>query len=313
MSITPEKRRLIIKEINFLENDLTGDKLAQVNVLIENNKKINLILNNDIILKFDFKEDKNDRKFIELKKSCFKKFKLLVPQNNKILKEILFSEMEIRTKINEDKNKNNDRPLSEEKDFLGGIDRRSNDILSWGKKLGLDLFYKHSEFYCKRCHAFRAGPGLPSSQKEEKVICLKCRNLLSEKRLVHVAKDFFPYLNGDWLEDYIAITLNRLGWMAWSSPTLMVYGVSSQPHQIDVLAIKNGKIIIVECKTTRFNPIDVKNILAKYYDIRCHYAILVSLPKINIEAQKLIEKNPAIKLCDDIKNISKIKKILYKL
>ncbi len=312
MSIITKK--VISKKITFKEKDL-GEKIAQVDVFIGGGKKINLILNNEIVLRFDIKKEKKDILLEKLKSDSLKKFKLLNRKNNSILKDILISEVEIRTNINKDKNGTIDRDKSKEKDFINGIEIRCKEIVKLGKKLGFNLSGVHKEFYCRKCGAFRTGPGIKynKKKKEEKINCLKCRNILISRKFIHLTDNVYTYLNGQWLQDYIAHILNSLGWIAWSSSNLFVYGVSGYPHQIDVLAIKNGVILIVECKTGEFNQKDVKDMLAKYYDIRCHYALAVSLPRMHPEAKKIIEKNPAIRYCDDIKNIGQIKKIISKL
>ena len=92
----------------------------------------------------------------------------------------------------------------------------------------------------------------------------------------------------------------------------MVYGVSGAPHQIDVLAIKNGRVIIVECKAGDFSPNQIKNIMAKYYDIRCHNALALSTYTIHHDGKKIIEKNPAIRYYDRIDTVHKLQRALKK-
>jgi len=93
----------------------------------------------------------------------------------------------------------------------------------------------------------------------------------------------------------------------------MIYGVSGASHQIDVLAIKEGRILIVECKTGEFSPTQVMNFLGKYYDIRCHKASAVAIGKIHPDGRKIIEKNAAIDYCDNITGSRKFIKKFSKL
>ena len=90
---------------------------------------------------------------------------------------------------------------------------------------------------------------------------------------------------------YIANLLNKNRWKAWSSPTLMVHGVSGASHQIDVLAIKRrSRVLIVECKTEKFAPTQVMNFWRKCYDIRCHQALAIAIGRIHPEAKSLWKK-----------------------
>jgi len=308
--MTTISKGIISKKVKFQGKDLSNE-IAQVKVFVGNGKKINLILNNEIVLRIGIKKEEKDAFLDKTKADSLKKFKLLIPKNNSILRNMLISEVEIRSKINKDKSETIDRPKSDEKDFLGSIERRGKEISEAGKKLGIDSIKIHKEFYCDRCCGFRTGRGLVD--KKEVITCLKCHNILSTRKVSNLPTNVFSYLNGFWLEDYTANVLDSMGWTVWSSPTLEVYGVSGCPHQIDVLAIKNGRILIVECKSGEFNQNHLKNMLAKYYDIRCHHALAISIAEMHPDAKKIIEKNPAIKYCDNIGTVEQIKKVILKL
>lgn len=307
MTVTP--KRIPAKTVVLSNTDIK-DGVALVDLSFGANNEVKLIISNEILIRYSIKKEEADKFLEKIKADCVKGFKLLGTKNHSLLREILLSESEIRTKINKDKGETFNRPSSEETDYIGGIERRGMKMQESGKKLGLMLCRQHKEFYCDKCHAFRPGPGLST---EDKIICLKCKNLLKSKLVYHLPTNVFAYLNGFWLEDYIAHILSSMGWVAWSSPNLYVYGVSGFPHQIDVLAIKDGRIMVVECKTGEVNQNQVKNMLAKYYDIRCHHALLVSLDIMNSDAKKIIEKNPAIKFCDNIKGVTTVKRIISKI
>ncbi|HXK32051.1 MAG TPA: hypothetical protein VJ378_01080, partial [Candidatus Paceibacterota bacterium] len=72
MATLPKK--IISKDIIFQSKDLEN-RVAQVNVCIGNDRKINLIIDNEVVLRFDNREEKKDNFLEKLKISSFKNFK----------------------------------------------------------------------------------------------------------------------------------------------------------------------------------------------------------------------------------------------
>lgn len=309
MSVTPKK--ILVKNLKVRYPSSEGDNpVTEFNILFSGGERTTLLVSPDSIIRIEHKKQRVGQLLNKLQKKILAGFSLMKPANFSILRNIIITDREIREKINKDQGDLTKRDTdSDFRDFLNGIHHRGEKIDKLQKKLSLDLLRKQKEYYCKRCKAFRPGPSLDSNI----VNCRRCGELLKGIRINYLKKDIRKYISGFWLEDCVAKILNSLDWKAWSSPNLMVYGISGVAHQIDVLAIKKGLILIVECKAGDFVSRQIKNLLAKYNDIRCHYAIALSMGSIHPEGKKLIEKNPAIKSCENIKNVNKIKKLISSL
>ena len=223
---------------------------------------------------------------------------------------MVLSDREIREMINKDKKELIRREESDFKDFLDSVRKRQKQLEKFSKVLGITVTKEHAEYYCNTCRGFRAGPDLTEKSPQH---CKYCDNILKKKNISGIENEIASYLGGYWLEDYVANILNSNGWVAWSLPSLNVYGVSGAPHQVDVLAIKNGRILIVECKTGDFTPSQIRTFLGKYYDIRCHQALAISLENIHPDGIKLIEKNLAITSCDKITSHTRLSAKISKI
>lgn len=303
--ITPEKidrRKITIRSSK--DNNESGIARADINF---GNKNITLLIGPDLLLRFQYKEQSKGKILKRLKKRILGDKKIFAAERQRLIQKLLVADREIRELLNKDKKELNKRNKSEFDDFFSNLKRRQDTLKTIAKKLKFEIIKPHGEYYCKNCRGFRPGPDLTQTAKP---ICALCKNLLKNFNINQLDNDIVNYLTGYWIEDYIANIFNVLKWKAWSSPTLMIYGTSGASHQVDVLAIKNGRVLIVECKTGEFTPTQVMNFLGKYYDIRCHHALVIAIGKIHPDAKKLIEKNPAISYNENIKNYKKlIKKI----
>lgn len=286
-----------------------GNIVTEININFGKNRTTTIFINPDLLLRIEYRGKRITKKLKNLQNEILTNFLFFNSKNSVMLRKILMTDREIKEKLNIEKKELKTRDAeSDFDDFLRNLKQRGDEIKKLQTKLSLDLISEQKEYYCKKCKAFRPGPSLSArKRKKEKVKCQLCSNLLKTKNIKHLKKDIAEYLNGLWLEDYVAMILNSLEWKAWSSPHLMVYGSSGAKHQIDVLAVKDGRILIAECKTGEFNTKQIRDLLAKYYDIRCHHAIAVTTQPIHPEAKKLIEKNPAITCCEGL-NLKKIKK-----
>lgn len=271
------------------------------------NKNITLLIGPDLLLRFQYKEQKENQIFKRLKVKILKDKKVFTAERQRFIQKLLVADREIRELLNKDKKELNKRNKSEFDDFSNNLKRRQTTLKTFANKLKFEVMKPHKEYVCKNCNGFRPGPDLTQAQSP---VCTICKNNLKKLSINQIDTDMVNYLTGYWLEDYIANIFNTLGWKAWSSPNLLIYGVSGASHQIDVLAIKNGRVLIVECKTGEFLPTQVMNFLGKYHDIRCHLALAVAVGRIHPEAKKIIEKNAAIDYYDNIRSYKKlIKKI----
>ncbi len=286
-----------------------GNSVARTDIQF-GSKSITLLIGLDLLIRIQYKEQREKKVLKTLKGKILRDRRLFTAKNRKSTQKFLVADREIRELLNKDKKELNKRNKSEFEDFSSNLKRRQDLLLKIAKDLNFDVVRSHKEYICKNCNGFRAGPSLAATSKPT---CALCKNLLKGFNIQQIDTDVAAYLTGYWLEDYVANILSKNNWEAWSSPTLLVYGVSGASHQVDVLAIKDGRILIIECKTGEFAPTQVMNFLGKYHDIRCHQALAVSIGKIHPDARKIIEKNVAIDYYDNIndykKLIEKIKKL----
>ena len=262
-------------------------------------KNITLLIGPDLLLRFQYKDQVGNKILRLLKEKILKDRKVFTAKRQKFIQKLLVADREMREQLNKDKKELNKRNSSEFDDFSNNLKRRQDLLKKSAKNLKFEVIKPHKEYLCGNCHGFRPGPSLATTDKPT---CALCKNLLKGFYIQLIDTDVVNYLTGYWFEDYIANLLNKNGWKAWSSSTLMVHGVSGASHQIDVLAIKDGRVLIVECKTGEFAPTQVMNFLGKYYDIRCHQALAIAIGRIHPDAKKLIEKNAAIDYYDNIKS-----------
>jgi len=304
----------MIEPSDIIKRTITidGSQSDQSNKIVQTNirfgkRTVTLLTGLDLLLRFEYKKQKYSRGLKLIKDQILRDEKIFNPEKHFIIQKILLLDREIRETINKDKKELNRREKSEFEDFVENLKRREENLKKITKKNKLHIIKPQKDYYCECCNGFRSGPDLvPTSIP----VCNICQNKLTKMNISRIDNDIVSYLTGYWFEDYIANMLNSYGWKAWSSPTLTVYGVSGAPHQIDVLAIKNGRVLVVECKTGEFIPTQVRNFLGKYYDTRCHKALAIAIGSIHPDGIKIIEKNPAIDYYDNIKSYKKlIKKI----
>lgn len=295
--ITPEKitkRKITIP----VSSGNAGNDVARTDIRF-GDKNITLLIGPDLLLRFQYKEQGGGKILRLLKGKMLKDRKIFMAKRQKSVQKFLVADREMRELLNKDKKELGKRNKSEFDDFSNNLKRRQDLLEKLSKELKFEIIKPHKEYLCKNCNGFRPGPSLTATDKP---VCALCKSLLKGFYIKQIDTDVVNYLTGYWLEDYIANILNKNQWKAWSSPTLMVHGVSGASHQIDVLAIKGGRVLIVECKTGEFAPTQVMNFLGKYYDIRCHKACAIAIGKIHPDAKKIIEKNAAIDYYDNIKD-----------
>lgn len=300
------KRKITIRPPNNDEEN----SVAHVDIHFINGT-IALLIGPDILLRLQYENNgQKNKKLKKMKEKILKDKNIFSRDKLRIIRNILVAEQEIRDLLKEDKKELAKKDKSKFDDFIDKLKRRQEILQKLTKKLKIDILKSQSEYLCKNCNAFRPGPDLTQIKK---LTCIRCNGLLKRSAIVHVDTDIVKYLTGFWFEEYIANVLTTCGWKVWSSPTLMIHGVSGAPHQIDVLAIKDGRILIVECKTGDFSPTKVRNFLGKYHDIRCHKALAIATGKIHPDGKKIIEKNAAIDYYDNVTSYNKLKSRISKI
>ena len=285
-------------------------EVAQICVSMDG-KVSNLLVGVGILIRFDYTEPRHNKCFKNIQKSIVQDKKFLQSQKQKILDNLIITEQELREMTNKYKRELTRRDSSAVSDFLDSVKKREQKLERFTKKLRFDAVRSQPEYFCPNCNGFRSGPDLAAAAATP--TCNVCTHRLKKKRIRHLETDVFDYLHGFWVEDYVAELLHETGWQAWSLPSLHIHGASGVRHQIDVLAVKNGRVLIVECKKGDFTPSKVVQFLGKYYDIRSHQALAVAVGTIHPDGMKMIEKNLSIRACDKMTSRKRVIRLISKL
>lgn len=157
-------------------------------------------------------------------------------------------------------------------------------------------------YFCRGCISYLANSSdsLPDS-------CKFCGKDTEEDRQTFTRfldARIISYLNGFWLEDYIAKILKRMGWKIWCHGSVM--GSSGIYHPIDILAISpDGKILVAECKSGGFGTKDIFNFSAQYFDIKNPYGLFFALKeKPDSRGKDYMERTPGLCLLDNLEGLA---------
>ncbi|HEY4511845.1 MAG TPA: hypothetical protein VJH55_03320 [Candidatus Paceibacterota bacterium] len=184
------------------------------------------------------------------------------------------------------------------RDFKEKITQKTKEIADIESILNIRLARDTSWNFCGNCDAC-IGPHedtLPTN-------CTVCESEVDKKptagfTIRFLEKEIKNYLDGTWLEDYIARIFKKMDWEAWSNGDIM--GATGVYHQMDVLAINklNGKVVIVECKRTAKSE-HAYRLITQFLDIQPSCGLLVSIRKVQSDpAINLLTKKPGLKLIE---------------
>lgn len=315
-------------------------------------KDVTVLIGKDILLKISkqksvFNVNKGLRQlinsgdlFLEENVKNIEKMVLLNREINKRIEEDIqrrdFLLPIIKYKSNNKRNKSIEEMFKQQKDFF---EKTFNKILNLSKELS-EIQKKYSInistikhlYFCNTCKSF-IDELREINLFYEKIKCPLCSTEINEKDLSNVPyldKDIEAYLNGKWLENYMAKLFELVGYRVW--PGVFVAGVSGMNHEIDLLAVnKGGYTLILECKTTRRTDQngkivagikrkeDIFNLAIKNNDIKSNYAFLITLyelPKTDKESIGFLKKTPGLGYLDNLINktdaqvIRSIKKLI---
>lgn len=305
---------------NELNNVYSGNDFLELVIGSKgkkNGQKLHTLISGNILLRVEKKnKTRKESAFINEKfiKKIISNKNFIKPNSTIILKNIIALDRQIKEKVNISTQRLLD---GDEYGFIGfyrNIESRWQKIEELQNKLGLNLLREDKVSYCTKCNALRSGMGfsLPTSSNLNKVECLKCHNIINKRKIIKCLPDpIQQYINGGWLEDYIAAKLKKLGWKVW--PHIFVYGSSGVKLEIDVLAVKNGYTLIVECKSGSSSDKELSIFLAKFNDIKTNLALFISTQKIQNQVKNLVKKNFSFHLYDNIKSDKNLEAQLKKL
>lgn len=179
------------------------------------------------------------------------------------------------------------------------VKENSKRIRQIENELKLYLGQQHELYFCRGCNAY-LGPideMLPS-------VCQACKEPATPKTgegnlsLRFLSEEMINYLNGIWVQDYLARVLRKPGWKTWTECRVM--GSSGVDHQIDLLAVneERGRVVIAECKTQAVSE-HAFQLITQFADIQPSFGLLISRNPMNYcEGKSLIEKKPGLKLIE---------------
>lgn len=161
------------------------------------------------------------------------------------------------------------------------------------EKTGVKIIFPSNLFACPECNA-----RLYDKEVTDKK-CLSCNSPISQSSIKRIPvyrvhegiKSIWK--SGWWFEAYLASCLNKLGCKTWTG--VYVMGASGILHEIDVVAIIDGTLIIGECKTGKISRNDVFNFYTKVGDTKAHisiFALIGSFPEP--QTRDFVKRNPAI-------------------
>lgn len=186
--------------------------------------------------------------------------------------------------------------------IMGKLDAKTvseyeQKILSLDKELkkntSVSIVSASTLFLCPKCKVVL---GINESVNTE---CFICNTNFSQDKMKRLPFFRVPdqiksiWKSNLWFEAYFAGLLRRLGYKTWTG--IHVMGSSGILHEIDVLAIRDGSLIVCECKTGKISRKEVFNFVTKSGDLKAHVSILALIGELpEPETRAFVKRNPAI-------------------
>lgn len=159
------------------------------------------------------------------------------------------------------------------------------------EQTGIDLIISSNIFACSKCQCRVWNKEITDKK------CLACNSIINPRNIKRV-KTYRLNENiktiwgsGLWFEAYLARLLRKIGFKTWIGVHLM--GASGILHEIDVVAIKKGTLVVCECKTGKVTRNDVFNFYTKVGDTKAHFSILAMIGELpEPQTRNFIRRNP---------------------
>jgi hypothetical protein len=204
-------------------------------------------------------------------------FKKLTKQKPDLLADFMFR---VKGQINKE------QLLEYEKKLLS-IDKEIE------KKTGFKITVPSVLFVCPKCKKLLFSNEIANKK------CLSCNETINEEQIDRIPISKIPdeikmlLRSNLWFEAYFANLLRKLDFQTWVGIHAM--GTSGILHEVDVLAIRKGAVIVGECKTGKVSRNDVFNFCTKMGDLKAHVSILALIKELpEPETREFVKRNPAI-------------------
>ena len=226
----------------------------------------------------------------DLAKSAEMSFLKEIVKYSKDIKTVLGNYVKTWTPTLTDKN-----PLVAYKIQIADI---SKSIIALERTIGISVCDSHHLSFCIVCDAYVGEIDNLTTK------CSQCGSVLSDggklvlSYLDGLANTFLD--SGFWFEDYIENLLVSHDWKVWTHGSVM--GNSGIMHPIDLLAVKDRRVLIGECKTGTINTRDISHFLVQKVDIPSHFGLFLSLQPCAEKSTASFFDVSTSKLIDDIGN-----------
>jgi hypothetical protein len=163
------------------------------------------------------------------------------------------------------------------------------------ERTGLRMMVRSTLLVCPHCNVVL----FPHEVTDSLAECFVCNKTIKEEKLKSVPiyriheKIRKVWHRNLWFEAHFAGLLRKLDFRTWIGVHVM--GASGIPHEVDILAIKNGMVVICECKTGKVSRNNVFNFCTKVSDLKGHVSILALIKELpEPETREFLRKNQAI-------------------
>ena len=181
---------------------------------------------------------------------------------------------------------------------MKAVQNGNQKIISIGEKIqektGVDILVPSSLLLCPKCEVILSIGEFRGSKK-----CYICSQSVKRESMERIPinqvhdKIREIWRRNIWFEAYMARLLRRLGFQTWTSVHVM--GASGILHEVDVLAIRKGTVLMCECKTGKISRNDVFNFYTKLGDLKAHFSVLALVGELpEPETREFVKKNPTI-------------------
>ena len=194
--------------------------------------------------------------------------------------------------------------------YKENIVKISNSITEIERKMNISICEDHQLTFCTKCNAYVGEIDSLTTK------CSECSNPITDtgkksvRYLDKISNTFFD--GGIWFEDYIQKLLEEEGWKVWTHGSVM--GSSGVLHPVDILSIKDNKVLIAECKTGTVNTRDLSHFMIQKNDIPSHFGLFLSLQNCSSKSTASLFKLSTSILIDNIeeKTDLEIKELISK-
>lgn len=285
-NLPKDQTRTLVNEILQTESFLLAPKFIQV--LMKNKDKLKQLTNAAKIF---------ENIFIPLKDTkLFQNMQLDIAREQKKAEMIVKNEDVIRDFMFKVVGKFNDSTVKKFEEKIVSLNKTLE------KTSGVSIIIPSTLFLCPTCNVLLGANDIVSTH------CFMCKSEISTEEMKRIPIFGVPesiktvWKSNLWFEAYVAGILRKLGFKTWTG--IHVMGASGILHEVDVLGIKDGSLVVCECKTGNISRQNVFNFITKSNDLKVHVSILALVRQLpEPHTKQFVKRNPAIVLLENMGNL----------